>query len=486
MTVLAAAIGVPVTLLVTGLIGGDQGPDSTGRAVQEDGSTSGPPPENEPQAKRVGFSSGMQLGYGPDRTPFRCERPDDCEGPSFVSFNSYVNAANYGDERAFFDAKRTSEGPGTSYHDSLHIQSSTTLLMRAYVDNDAYQDSSGANDAINTRLRVELPDSPVYEAHPTAYLKAENAKPPVVWDTVYLYAPRPMRITYIPDSTEVTRRHDGGPFVTEPAPDGVETGEGMDLGRFEPDFVNGALVTFRVRVTFLPEPVRDPQATWLGSTVPIVMLPPTKSGPLREPETDGYAGVRFRCRERSCKGPPYVALNAYKNHPLLGDEADFVRAEPSDTYGETGESRYASVVEVRPGDRLDVRILVDNGGDPAAIGAPPPERLTARHVRVRVMLPAEPANSSSIVVFINCPNASPTQIVDTLSIRSMRPVRIRYSSGTASFSTSYGTDRLGESLFALSDEAREAKDWGLTIAAIPPSFSAVAYVGFTVVVQPAG
>lgn len=483
MTVFAAAIGVPVTLLVTGVIGSGQGPaGSTGGVSHVGRGTREPPPEDE----RVGFSSGMQLGYGPDRAPFRCERPDDCEGPSFVSFNSYVNAANYGDERAFFDAKRTSEGPGTRYHDSLHIQSSTTLLMRAYVDNDAYQDPGGANDAIDTRLRVELPDSPVYEAHPTAYLRADNTKPPVIWDTVYLHASRPMRIAYVPGSTEVTHRHDGGPFVTEPAPDGVETDEGMDLGRFEPDFVNSALVTFRVRVTFLPEPVRDPQATWLASTVPMTMLPPATSGPLREPKVDGYAGVRFRCGERSCQGPPYVALNAYENHPLLGDEADFVRAESSDIYGETGERRYASVVEVHPGDRLDVRILVDNGGDPAAIGAPPPERLAARHVRVRVMLPAGPANSSSIVVFIDCPNANPTQIVDTLSIRSMRPVRIRYSPGTASLSTSFGTDRLGGGLFALSDEANKARDWGMTIAAIPPSFSAVAYVGFTVVAQPAG
>jgi hypothetical protein len=485
VTMLAAAIGVPVTLLITGVLGGSQGSaGSTYGTIQGDGDAGEPQPENK--SKRVGFSSGMQLGYGPDRVSFRCERPDECDGPPFISFNSYFNAPNYGDERAFFDAKRASEGAGTDYQDSFHIQSSTTLVMRAYVDNNAYQDPSGANDAIDTRLRLELPDSPVYEAHPTAYLRAENTRPRVIWDTVYLHASRPMRITYVPGSTEVTRRHDGDAFVTEPAPNGVETNQGMDLDRFEPDFVNSALVTFRVRVTFLPEPVRDPQATWLASTVPMTMLPPATSGPLREPEVDGYTGVRFRCGERSCQGPPYVALNAYENHPLLGDEADFVRAEPGDTYSETGESRYASVAEVRPGDQLDVRILIDNGGDPAAIGAPPPERLTARDIRVRVMLPAGPANSSAIVVFIECPNARPTQIVDTLSIRSKRPVRIRYSPRTASFSTSYGTDRLGEGLFALSDGAKEAKDWGVTISAIPPSFSAVAYVGFTVVAQPAG
>jgi hypothetical protein len=481
-TVLAAAVGVPVTLLVTGVIGSQGSAGSTEGTIRVGGGTKEPPTA---KAKPVGFSSGTQLGYGPDRVPFRCERQDECAGPRFVSFNSYFNAPEYGDERAFFDAKRASEGPGTGYHDSLHISSSTTLLMRAYIDNDTYQDPSGANDAIDTRLRLELPDEPVYDAHPTAYLRADNAKPRVVWDTVHLYASRPMRIAYVPGSAEITRRDDGGPFVTEPAPDGVETEEGMDLGRFKPDFVNAALVTFRVRVTFLPEPVRDPRATWTGSAAPPAMLPPASSGPLREPRVDSDAGARFHCGERSCQGPPYVALNAYENHPLLGDEADFVRAEPDDTYSETGESRYASVAQVRPGDRLDVRVLIDNGGDPDAIGAPPPRQLTARDVRVRAMLPAGPANSQAIVVFIDCPNAIPTQIVDTLSIRSRRPVRIRYLPHTASLATNDGTHGVGSGLFALSDQAREAKHWGMTIAAIPPSFSAAAYVDFTVEARPA-
>ena len=478
-TVLTAVIGVLVTLFLTGSIGGG----SSGSTVAEDVD----PPEAVPAEAQDPFEGGMQLGYGPDRVPFRCTRPSECDGPKYVTFNSYWNAVNYGDERAFFGVKDLSDGVSAPWHDTLRVRSSTTLLMRAYIDNNTYQRLPGkVTDAINTRLRLELPDGPVYAAHPTAYLRADNAKPQVIWDTVYLYGSRPMRMAYVPGSAEITRREDGGPFVTEPAPDGVDTAEGMDLGRWKADFLNSALVTFRVRVSFLPEPVRDPRAIWQEATgsVPVVALPPAKSGPLREPEVDGSVGTRFSCKPNVCAGPPYVALNAYENHPLLGDEADFLRAEPEGTYSDTGEHRYASTVGARPGDRLHVRVSIDNGADPEAIGAPPSDQLVAEGIRVKVMLPAGPANSQNIVAFIESPNAEPTQIADTLPILSDHPVRIRYSPGTAVIASSRGERRLRSNLFALSDEATGAKDWGVAIPDLPPSFSRVTYIGFTIIARP--
>lgn len=476
LTILAVVIGTPVALFETGLIAGGEG--SAQSQPGEGGKVS--------SAARDPFEGGMQIGYGPGRPAFRCRKPTACPGPHYVTFNSYFNTPNYGDERVFFKVRRASEGSDAPYHETLRIRSSTTLLMSAYVDNDTYRSLPGkGTDALDTRLRVALPQGPVYEAHPTAYLAAGNAKPRVIWDSVFLYGSRPMRMTYIPGSAEITRRGSSGEFETTAAPEGVDTSEGMNLGRWKADFINGGFVTFKVRVSLLPEPVRDPQATWQAYGRSTVALPPEASGPLREPKVDSSVGARFSCRRDSCIGPPYVELNAYRNHPLLGDEADFLRAEPVSTYSDTGGNRYASVVRVRPGDDLFVRVALDNGADPDAIGAPPPEGLVARGLRVRVMLPAGPADSQAIVAFVDSSNSEPTEIADTLPIRSDRPVRIRYVPGSASIATSHGSRSAGSSLFALSDEAADVKGWGVDIPDIPPSFSRVTYVGFTVVAQPA-
>lgn len=483
LAILAAAIGVPVTLGVTSLL-------TKQKSAEPSNSASLDSTEDSVATERDPFEVGMRQGYGPSRPAFRCTRPTECEGPRYVTFNSYYNNPRYGDERAFFDVKHVGSPVSADWNDTLRIEKSATLLMRAYIDNNTYQSlpDQESTDALGTSLRVALPEGTVYEAHPTAYLRAANAKPQVIWDTVSLYASRPMTMAYVPGSAEITRRKDGADFVTEPAPEGVETPEGMKLGRWKADFVNSALVTFRVRVSFLPEPVRDPQATWQSHLVDVVTLPPASSGPLREPAVDSSVGAQFSCDSDSCTGAPYVTLNAYRNHPLLGDEADFLRGELASTYGDTGEHRYGSALFVRPGDRLYVRLSIDNGADPEAIGAPPAEQLVARDIRVRVMLPKGPANSQDVVAFVESPNASPTQIADSLPIRSEGPVRIRYSPGSASVASSWTSKRAGKRLFALSSEAaaeEEAGRWGIGIPDVPPSFSRVTYVGFTVVAWPA-
>lgn len=479
LAVLAAAIGVPVTLGLTELLIDSDSSESSG-------SPSSRSDKEARDANRDPFEGELQHGYGPPRAAFRCARPTACEGPQYVTFNSYYNTPNYGDERAFLNVKHIDDPIGSVWNDTLRIERSTTLQMRAYIDNNAYQNQPGqeTTDAVDTRLRLALPEGPVYGAHPTAYLRAENARPQVIWDTVFLYASRPMTMAYVQGSAEITHRKDGGDFVTETAAEGVDTPEGMELGRWKADFVNSALVTFRVRVSFLAEPVRDPLATWQSHLVDTVTLPPASTGPRREPEIDGSVGAQFSCDSDSCTGAPYVTLNAYRNHPLLGDEADFLRGELTSTYGDTGEHRYGSAVHVRPGDRLYVRVAIDNGADPDAIGAPPSAQLVARDIHVRVMLPKGPANSQDMVAFIESPAASPAEISDALPIRSDEPVRIRYRPGTASIASSRTSTRAGERLFALSDEmdtAEPGRDWGIGVPDIPPSFSRVTYVGFTIV-----
>lgn len=433
------------------------------------------------------FEGGMKKGYGPARPPFRCAKPSACDGPNYVTFNSYFNAPNYEDERSFFDAKQLQDPNGARWNDVLRIRESSTLLLRVYIDNNTFPTVPGlaTTDALDTRIRAALPAGPVYDATPTAYIRADNAKPRTIWDTVRLYSSRPMRMTYVAGSARITRRKGGaGEFVTEPAPAGIATSSGMRLGRFKADFANSALITFRLRVSLLSEPVRDPLATWQTWATPAVSVPAKQAGPHSEPRIDSNVGARFSCSSTSCQGAPYVTLNAYRDHPLLGDEADFVRGELVNTWGDLGEHRYRSVLRVRPGDRFYVRVSIDNGGDPDAIGAPAARRLVARAIRARVMLPRGPANSQSVVTFIDSPTANPDHIADSLPIRSNRPVRIRYVPRSALVASSSHMRRVGPRLFAMSDHAATARNWGVRVPDIPPSFSRVTYIGFTLVARP--
>jgi hypothetical protein len=205
-----------------------------------------------------------------DRTVYRCEHPDACQGSPRIVFNSTIDTPNYGDERYFVDVKRADD-PRRRFTDALKVtQDGEVILLRAYVSNNADNNlvSTGRDIATNTMLRFEIPTGVAEELAPFAVLSATNADPPRVWDGTIVYADWPFRLKYVFRSARIENRDPltcFGPNAdvvvqTKPAKwrtlelsdsivaDGVAIGYPDLDGRYPGPFCAGALVTLRLRV----------------------------------------------------------------------------------------------------------------------------------------------------------------------------------------------------------------------------------------------
>jgi hypothetical protein len=426
-------------------------------------------------------------GFGPARRPFRCTEPTRCDGPRYVVFNSYLNNPKIRREQPFF-AFTDREHPHENTTDSIDLGSGgpSVLTLRAFIDNDTYQqlEDLSTTDALDTHLRLALPHGPVYETFPTLYLYASNARPKLVWDTVLLRSDRPTLLTYVPGSARLYRRNDQGRFTTTSLSGTIASGTGLDLGRWPADFRYSGFVTFKLRAVPLNEPVRDPRATRAVVPGQVEYLPPTHHGIAAEPVRDDEAREQFRCSPTRCNGPPFPTLDAYKNQPLLGDEADFIRAANGSEWSDKGFERYRTVAVVHPGDELKVRVSIDNSADPTAVGAPPLPQLVARDVLAHVFVPRTADRSLTILAAVHAANARPKTIVDGLPVRSSQPVRLEARPETLGVLTAAGLRRLPHGFFTSLRGLFSPGQLGIRVAkALPPSFSKVLYVEFYVRVR---
>lgn len=159
-------------------------------------------------------------GYSPsDRPTFQCITPTNCPGANYVVFNSFTNAPNYGDERAFFDVRDASlTGTEGGFHDQMTIHDGQRLQMRVYVHNDANPNAIGVDAATahNTQLKVLLPTSIKTLNNAAAQISADNANPKYVSDTITLSGANPFSVTFDTGSAvQMTYRPGGtGNFVT--------------------------------------------------------------------------------------------------------------------------------------------------------------------------------------------------------------------------------------------------------------------------------
>jgi hypothetical protein len=463
LAVVAAAIGVPVTNVVNTIGDDDGAKTATGRTSV---------PVKKARTPADPFFGGMRSvsGSGPARPVFRCAKPSECDGPHYVVFNSYINNPVIGNEQWFLAAKDLSLPKEAHVVDTVEVTNSTRqVMLRVAIDNDTFQTKAGV--ARDTRLRVALPKGVVYSARPTAYLRSVNAKPQTVWDTAGLRSSRPFKVAYVPGSSLLSR-HGKETHL----PDGIATSSGLNLGMWDADFVNAGYVTFKIRVQQLAEPVRDPKAAFVpvaGAKSP----PPSRTGAGREPVVDGTAGDRFSCESARCQGPPYPELNAYENHPVLGDEADFIRGALASGYATDGFNTYRSVAVVEPGDELHVRIAIDNGGDPQAIGAPAIRDLVARRVRAQIWVPPGSGKDLAIRATLRSTTTEPAEVTDLLPVRASSPIRLVATPKLAEVISAGRAYTASSKLFAI---AKNPEKLGAPLGDIEPSFSKVLYLLFTV------
>jgi hypothetical protein len=434
------------------------------------------------------FDLKSQSGFGPARPAFGCRKPRECPGPQHVVFDSFENNPVDGDERRFF-AWANPYSQSHAVVDSLRFSRNPprAVTLRVFIDNDTYQYlNSGRNSAaLGTHLRLVLPQRPVYEAFPTMYLYARNADPKVVWDTVAFTSARPMRLEYVSGSARVERREGkaNGPLVRSEVPGNLASGAGVDLGQWKADFPYSGFVTFQVRVRPVPEPVRNPELTF-GVGGNRAYAPARKFGLGKAPEFNAYSGsleTQYKCSRIRCVGPLNPALNVYLNHPLLGDEEDFVRAASNEETISTGVEKFRPVVVVRAGQILSVRVSIDNGADPDGIGAPSISALTARNVRAVVFLPQESGRDLAISAILFSKSTAPEQAIANLAVRSDEDIRLRRVPSPPLIESASGdTSLAGKHLFLTSHGIAINRRGPIVAKRLPPSFSAVRYITFSV------
>lgn len=229
-------------------------------------------------------------GYTPaNRATFTCASPTNCVGADYVTFNSFTNAPNYGDERAFFDAKDATITNAGGYQDKLKVKNGQKIVMRVYIHNNANPAKIGEANATakNAKLQVLLPSNKAAANVAAAQISADNASPKFVSDTVDLSADNPFTIAFDKSApVNVTYRPNGqGEFVTRALPSASFSDDytmNANFGDWKGCFEYAALVTFTAVVKMDEKPPVTPPEKPEKPTNPVT---PVTTTPTSLPKT---------------------------------------------------------------------------------------------------------------------------------------------------------------------------------------------------------
>lgn len=188
------------------------------------------------------------FAWGPGRDTYTIEQPAD-----HVVFNSITNNPEYGDERSFLTVRDLTTGQQLS--GSTTVVPDHEYLFQVYVHNNA---ASNLNSAANgykgiahgTTLEAAIPSEVNGTAEAAAYVRASNANPAEVWDTVALKSTGKVGFDYQEGTARLfTNHYKNGQALS----DNVMTDSGVKIGY---DNLNGdwpgclnysGTVTFRVK-----------------------------------------------------------------------------------------------------------------------------------------------------------------------------------------------------------------------------------------------
>lgn len=191
-------------------------------------------------------------GWAPNRPIKDWNKPADRTGFDHVTFNSFINTPNYGDERAFYDAKDATNTSSGGFKDEVNVHDGQELILRSYVHNGANQslNESGKGIAKNTRIRVLLPSGTERALRSLSYISADNAKPGTVSDTVDFVNEQPFRLEYVSGSARAfTNAVPSGYQVADSIVNGgAKIGYNGPDGRIPGCFEFDMIVTIKVKV----------------------------------------------------------------------------------------------------------------------------------------------------------------------------------------------------------------------------------------------
>lgn len=211
-------------------------------------------------------------GFFPaDRQTYTCITPTNCPGADKVTFNSFTNNPVVGDERPFFAGSLN----GANVQDRIKVDNGQTIVLRAYVHNNADPNKIGAAAAIarNVKVKVLIPTAKQKDQNLVSFITASNATPGTVNDTMSLYADKEFTLEYVPGSAVFDRKADGVTMTGSKLNDSI-VGAGASLGDLNGCFQYSGYVTLSVKVKMDTPPVTPPEEPPVTPPKPPV-TPPT-------------------------------------------------------------------------------------------------------------------------------------------------------------------------------------------------------------------
>jgi hypothetical protein len=203
---------------------------------------------NTPAHRPTNYGSAYDGGWGPSRDTFTLQDP-----ATYAVLNSITNNPVQGDERNFVQVREKND-PNSTYADLIKAKPGDTLVVFAYVDNDAADDLPGPISTIQGFSAQVILQPAIADHSIGVILSAKNAAS--VWDGCSVVTDEPAQLQIIPDSADyhsavanlaidTSEVQDGEPFLLgEGKLDGElsvgVTAKGVELA--------GGYLTFEVKV----------------------------------------------------------------------------------------------------------------------------------------------------------------------------------------------------------------------------------------------
>ncbi len=198
----------------------------------------------------AGMASSALAGFGPNRTT-RAWTPQE-NGFDHVTFNSFTGVPNgIGDERDFLRGVQV--GRDSVWSDPVNnVSNNAEVEMKIYIHNNAdaalnsVPDGQGGFKGIarNVTVRAALPTGMAQSQQVTSYIKADNAQPGEIFDTLDMTGANSgfFELAYVPGSAKL---HNGSQVSA--LSDSLVT-SGVNIGNQNGCFEFVREVTFRVKV----------------------------------------------------------------------------------------------------------------------------------------------------------------------------------------------------------------------------------------------
>jgi hypothetical protein len=186
--------------------------------------------------------------YPADRPTYTCASRDNCTGADHVTFDSFTNNPDLGDERAFLDG---SINGATTPQDRIQVKDGDVITVRAYVHNNADASLMGgeANTvAKNVKFSALVPTGNHADMNIAGFITADNASPATINDTMSVYGSSNFTLEYVKGSAGFDHKADGIHQITTALSDDIITSNGAALGNINGCFAYSGFVYFKVKV----------------------------------------------------------------------------------------------------------------------------------------------------------------------------------------------------------------------------------------------